>query len=72
MPVEGGVTHIDVVRHGEVATPGLFCAPPEEPLSELGWKQLQRTTQNVSYEQVISSPSRRSTVPLMKGRITCS
>ena len=59
MPVEGGVTHIDVVRHGKVVTPGLFCAPLEEPLSELGWKQMQQTTQNVSYEQVISSPSRR-------------
>ena len=59
----GAVTHIDLVRHGEVATPGLFCAPPNEPLSEKGWQQLSRTTQDINremdYAQVLSSPSRR-------------
>lgn len=55
----GVVTHIDLVRHGEVATPGLFCAPPDEPLSAEGWQQLSRTTQGVEYDQILSSPSRR-------------
>lgn len=59
----GAVTHIDLVRHGEVATPGLFCAPPDEPLSEKGWQQLSRTTQDIKweadYDQILSSPSRR-------------
>ena len=41
----GGVTRIDLVRHGEVATPGLFCASPDEPLSEVGWQQLSDTTE---------------------------
>ncbi len=58
----GGVTCIDLVRHGEVATPGLFCAPPDEPLSEKGWQQLSDTTVDVAglgYQQILSSPSRR-------------
>lgn len=64
----GGVTCIDLLRHGEVVTPGLFCAPPDEPLSEKGWQQLGRTTQGVGvaqngnsmgYHQILSSPSRR-------------
>lgn len=52
-------TLIDLVRHGTVATPGLFCAHPEEPLSEAGWQQLTRTTQATQVDQVITSPSVR-------------
>ena len=52
-------TFIDLVRHGHVATPGLFCASTDEPLSETGWTQLTATTQTAQIDQVITSPSRR-------------
>ena len=52
-------TYIDLVRHGRVATPNLFCAPSGEPLSELGWQQLETTTDNVWPDVILTSPSRR-------------
>lgn len=51
--------HIDLVRHGRVATPGLFCAPPAEPLSDIGWQQLSTTTHLAQADVVITSPSQR-------------
>lgn len=52
-------TFIDLVRHGRVATPGLFCASADEPLSEEGWGQLTTTTLTAQTDQIITSPSRR-------------
>lgn len=52
-------TTIDLLRHGRVATPGLFCAPPDEPLGVTGWKQLTQATANGQWDAILASPSRR-------------
>lgn len=52
-------TFIDLVRHGQVATAGLFCAASNEPLSHTGWQQLEITTHAAQADQVITSPSLR-------------
>lgn len=52
-------TTIDLLRHGQVATPNLFCAPSNEPLGNNGWKQLTRATQSGRWDAVITSPTRR-------------
>lgn len=53
------VTRIDLIRHGEVATSGLFCAHDDEPLSENGWRCLEQLTKDYQPQLVVSSPSRR-------------
>lgn len=53
------VTQIDVLRHGRVLTPNLFCAPSTEPLSAEGWQQLTQTTVAYQPDQILSSPSLR-------------
>ncbi len=50
---------IDLLRHGQVATPGLFCAPPDEPLGVTGWKQLNHATAKGQWDAILASPSRR-------------
>ncbi|PID34194.1 MAG: hypothetical protein CR976_01570, partial [Thiotrichales bacterium] len=50
---------IDLLRHGQVATPSLFSAPFEEPLGMEGWKQLTIATQNTEWDVVIAPPIRR-------------
>lgn len=53
-------TTIDLVRHGEVKTPELFCAPADEPLSKLGWAQLKALEEAPhQWDQIISSPHLR-------------
>ena len=52
-------TTIDLLRHGQVATPDLFCAPSHEPLGISGWKQLTLATQTGQWDAIITSPSRR-------------
>ncbi|MEZ5450337.1 MAG: histidine phosphatase family protein [Thiolinea sp.] len=53
------VTHVDLIRHGRVQTPGLFCAAPDEPLSAEGVQQLQRVTQALQPDVILTSPSVR-------------
>ena len=58
-------TTIDLVRHGEVSTPGLFCASADEPLSDIGWSQLKALaptdsdTNKLPWHRIICSPQRR-------------
>jgi len=52
-------TTIDLVRHGEVQTPGLFCATANEPLSETGWHQLTALKHQAEWSAIISSPQKR-------------
>lgn len=56
-------TTIDLVRHGEVQTPGLFCANPDEALSDIGWAQLNALAPPdhapLPWRRIISSPQRR-------------
>ncbi|TXH67718.1 MAG: histidine phosphatase family protein [Thiothrix sp.] len=53
------LTQIDVLRHGRVLTPNLFCAPSTEPLSAEGWQQLTTATKGYRPDQILSSPSLR-------------
>jgi len=53
------LTKIDLLRHGQLVTPGLFCAPPEEPLSKKGLQNLIKATNNGRWDVIISSPYRR-------------
>lgn len=53
------VTHLDVLRHGRVLTPNLFCAASHEPLSTEGWQQLCATTVHYKPDQILCSPSLR-------------
>ena len=53
------VTSIDVLRHGRVVTPNLFCAASNEPLSAAGWQQLRQATHAYQPDQILCSPSLR-------------
>jgi len=53
------ITTIDLLRHGELKTKGLFCALPDEPLSEQGWKNLYKTTNGKTWDVIISSDFER-------------
>lgn len=50
---------IDLLRHGQVATPSLFSAPFEEPLGMEGWKQLTVATLDTEWDVIIAPPIRR-------------
>jgi broad specificity phosphatase PhoE len=53
------ITTIDLLRHGELETKGLFCAMPDEPLSEEGWCSLLNATNGKKWDIIISSTSLR-------------
>ncbi len=73
LPPDPQPTVLDFLRHGQVVTPNLFCAPSQEPLSMSGWKQLTLATQNGQWDVVISSPSRRchDFAKLLAQRLRC-
>ncbi len=52
-------TQIDLIRHGELKTPALFCAKPDEPLSEKGLQNLLDATDKGEWDIIISSPQER-------------
>lgn len=52
-------TVLDLVRHGEIATPGLLCADADEPLSENGFAQMQALKQGMKWDLIVSSPYER-------------
>ena len=52
-------TQIDLLRHGELETPALFCAKSDEPLSDKGLQDLLKTTKNGTWDFIISSPYKR-------------
>jgi len=52
-------TQIDLLRHGELETPGLFCAKPDEPLSKKGLQDLWDATKKGEWDIIISSPHAR-------------
>lgn len=72
-PAEIKPTTLDFLRHGQVVTPNLFCAPPLEPLSMSGWKQLTLATQHGQWDAVVSSPTRRchDFAKLLAQRLRC-
>ncbi len=52
-------TTLDLVRHGELESTGLFCANPDEPLSEKGFQDLISITKNKQWDVLVSSPFER-------------
>lgn len=64
---------VDLLRHGQVATPSLFSAPFEEPLGMEGWKQLTLATQDTEWDVVIAPPIRRchDFARLLAQRLSC-
>ena len=56
---EQGTTFFDFLRHGQVATAGLFSSSSDEPLGSIGWKQLDRITHHQQWDAIVTSPSRR-------------
>lgn len=53
-------TTIDLLRHGDVEGGRKYRGQLDDPLSELGWKQLRTTTANKqNWQQIITSPLKR-------------
>ena len=52
-------TQIDLLRHGELETSGLFCAKYGELLSKKGLQNLWDATQDGDWNIIISSPHER-------------
>ena len=70
----GTPTTLDLLRHGQVATPSLFSAPLDEPLGMTGWKQLTLATQQGQWDVVCSSTTRRchDFARLLAQRLDCT
>ena len=66
-------TFIDLLKHGQVATPSLFSAPPDEPLGMDGWKQLTLATQHGAWDVIYTSTTRRchDFARLLAQRLNC-
>ncbi len=64
---------VDLLRHGQVATPSMFSAPSGEPLGMAGWKQLTLATQNTHWDVIIAPPTRRchDFARLLAQRLSC-
>ena len=53
-------TVIDLLRHGDVEGGRKYRGQLDDPLSELGWKQLRKTTANKQdWQYIITSPLKR-------------
>ena len=52
-------TSLDLLRHGQLETPGIFCAGAKAPLSKLGMENLFKATENGDWDIIISSPQHR-------------
>ncbi len=51
---------IDLLRHGETQMPGRLLGRTDPPLSEAGWRQMERQTAGRSWDVVVASPRRRT------------
>jgi alpha-ribazole phosphatase len=51
---------IDLMRHGETQTPGRLLGRTDPPLSEAGWRQMERQTAGRSWDAVVASPRQRA------------
>jgi alpha-ribazole phosphatase len=52
-------TQIDFLRHGEVDGAACFRGITDDPLTELGWRQMTRQCQSGGWQVVVSSPLQR-------------
>ncbi len=55
----GSYTQFDLLRHGELQLPGLFCANSDQPLSARGVQQLEKATRNKRWDGIVCSPAIR-------------
>jgi broad specificity phosphatase PhoE len=56
------ITRLDLLRHGTLLTEGLFCALPDEALSDEGMQALAHVTRKGKWDVIISSPYQRCKV----------
>lgn len=52
-------TTLDLLRHGQLETPEIFCADAKAPLSKEGLENLFKSTEKGSWDIIISSPQQR-------------
>ncbi len=52
-------TTVDFLRHGEAAGGSYYRGITDDPLTELGWQQMQQAVSKKSWDQLISSPLQR-------------
>lgn len=60
------MTLIDLVRHGETETPGRLIGRTDPPLSEAGWRQIERQAAGRTWDLVVTSPRRRAQKAAMR------
>lgn len=58
MPLNTQITQLDFLRHGEpVGGAGRYRGQIDDPLSELGWRQMRQATQSIRpWTRIVSSP----------------
>lgn len=56
---EAQYTQLDLLRHGQLAIPGILCAGANATLSDEGMKNLFNATENGEWDVIISSPQDR-------------
>ncbi|HEY8248135.1 MAG TPA: histidine phosphatase family protein [Hyphomicrobium sp.] len=54
---------IDLLRHGETATPGRLLGRTDPVLSDTGWQQLGRQTTDRRWDTIVASPRQRTRAP---------
>ncbi|WP_305909333.1 alpha-ribazole phosphatase family protein [Methylomarinum sp. Ch1-1] len=52
-------TTIDLLRHGEALGGACYRGRTDDPLTPLGWRQMQRQTADQCWDRIISSPLAR-------------
>ncbi len=59
MPDSPKYTSLDLLRHGKLEIPNIFCADASTPVSAEGMEDLIKATKNHRWDIIISSPQRR-------------
>ena len=54
---------VDLVRHGETKMPGVLLGRTEAELSDAGWWQFERQTENLRFDAIVASPRMRARLP---------
>jgi len=50
------ISRLTILRHGQVQGGAIFRGLQDDPLTEIGWQQMQESLSNNNYDLVISSP----------------
>ncbi len=51
---------VDLIRHGETKMPGVLLGRTDAELSDAGWWQFERQTENLRFDAIVSSPRIRA------------